>query len=47
MEVVKGDLGLIAHTPEIDCDQIAMGLPPVTYIHNTQYIHMHILLIAK
>jgi hypothetical protein len=30
MDVVKGDKGLIAFTPEIDCDQTAMGLPPVT-----------------
>jgi hypothetical protein len=26
----KTNKGLIAHTPEIDCDQMAMGLPPVT-----------------
>jgi hypothetical protein len=30
MDVVKGDKGLIALTPEIDYDQTAMGLPPVT-----------------
>jgi hypothetical protein len=30
MGVVKGDLGLIAFAPEIDCDQTAIGLPPVT-----------------
>jgi hypothetical protein len=29
MDVVKGE-GLIAHTPEIDCDQMTIGLPPVT-----------------
>jgi hypothetical protein len=26
----KGTKGLIAFTPKIDCDQTAMGLPPVT-----------------
>jgi hypothetical protein len=26
----KATIGLIAFTPEIDCDQTAMGLPPVT-----------------
>jgi hypothetical protein len=31
MDVVKVIKGLIAFTPEIDCDQTAMGLPPVTY----------------
>jgi hypothetical protein len=25
----KATIGLIALTPEIDCDQMAMGLPPV------------------
>jgi hypothetical protein len=30
MDVVKGDLGLMPLTPEIDYDQTAMGLPPVT-----------------
>jgi hypothetical protein len=30
MDVVKGAKGLIALTPEIDCDQTAMGLPPAT-----------------
>jgi hypothetical protein len=32
MDVVKKDTtkGLIALTPDIDCNQIAMGLPPVT-----------------
>jgi hypothetical protein len=30
MDVVKGDKRLIAFTPEIDCDQMAMGLAPVT-----------------
>jgi hypothetical protein len=30
MDVVKGDTGLIALTPEIDCNKMAMGLPPVT-----------------
>jgi hypothetical protein len=30
MGVVKGDEGLIALTPEIDCNNTAMGLPPVT-----------------
>jgi hypothetical protein len=29
MEVVKATKGLIALTPEIDCGQTAMGLPPV------------------
>jgi hypothetical protein len=29
MEVVKAIKGLIAFTPEIDCDQMAIGLPPV------------------
>jgi hypothetical protein len=29
MDVVKGE-GLIAFAPEIDYDQTAMGLPPVT-----------------
>jgi hypothetical protein len=28
MDVVKG--GLIALTPEMDCNKTAMGLPPVT-----------------
>jgi hypothetical protein len=31
MDVVKGE-GLIALTPEIDCDQTATGLPPVTSV---------------
>jgi hypothetical protein len=26
----KATIGLIAFTPEINCDQTAMGLPPVT-----------------
>jgi hypothetical protein len=30
MDVVKAIKGLIASAPEIDCDQSAMGLPPVT-----------------
>jgi hypothetical protein len=30
MDVVKGAKGLIAFTPEIECDQTSMGLPPVT-----------------
>jgi hypothetical protein len=30
MDVVKSDLGLIAFAPEIDCDQTAIDLPPVT-----------------
>jgi hypothetical protein len=30
MDVVKATKGLTAHTPEIDCDQTAMVLPPVT-----------------
>jgi hypothetical protein len=30
MDVVKGDQSIEAFTPEIDCDHIAMGLPPVT-----------------
>jgi hypothetical protein len=30
MDVVNGDKGLIALTPEIDCDQRAMGLPHIT-----------------
>jgi hypothetical protein len=30
MDVVKATKGLIAFVPEIDCDQTAMGLPPVT-----------------
>jgi hypothetical protein len=30
MDVVKGDKGLIALTPEIDCKKSVMGLPPVT-----------------
>jgi hypothetical protein len=30
MDVVKE--GLIALTPEIDYDQMAMGLPPVTFV---------------
>jgi hypothetical protein len=30
MDVVKATKGLIAFTPEIGCDQTAMGLPPVT-----------------
>jgi hypothetical protein len=38
MDVVKATKGLIAFTPEIDYDQTAMGLPPVTFA---------ILLIAK
>jgi hypothetical protein len=29
MDVVKGDKGLIALIPEIDCDQTTMSLPPV------------------
>jgi hypothetical protein len=29
MDVVKGDKGLIALIPEIDCNKTAMGLPPV------------------
>jgi hypothetical protein len=38
MDVVKGDKGLIALTPEIDYDQTAMNLPPVMSV---------VLLIAK
>jgi hypothetical protein len=30
MDVVKGDLGLIALTPERECNKTAMGLPPDT-----------------
>jgi hypothetical protein len=30
MDVVKATKGLAALTPEMDCDQTAMGLPPVT-----------------
>jgi hypothetical protein len=30
MDVVKGYEALIAFAPEIDCDQTALGLPPVT-----------------
>jgi hypothetical protein len=30
MDVVKATKGIIAFTPEIDCDQTEMGLPPVT-----------------
>jgi hypothetical protein len=30
MDVVKATKGLIALTPEIDCNKTAMGLPPVT-----------------
>jgi hypothetical protein len=30
IDVVKGDLRINSNTPEIDCDQTAMGLPPVT-----------------
>jgi hypothetical protein len=30
MDVVKATKGLIAFAPEIDFDQTAMGLPPVT-----------------
>jgi hypothetical protein len=30
MDVVKAFKGLIALTPEINCDQTAMDLPPVT-----------------
>jgi hypothetical protein len=30
MDVVKASKGLIAPIPEIDCNQMAMGLPPVT-----------------
>jgi hypothetical protein len=30
MDVEKATKGLIAFTPEIDCDQTAMGLSPVT-----------------
>jgi hypothetical protein len=30
MDVVKATKGLIALTPEIDCDQTAFGLSPVT-----------------
>jgi hypothetical protein len=30
MDVIQGDKGLIALTAEIDCDQTAIGLPPVT-----------------
>jgi hypothetical protein len=30
MDVVKATKGLIAVTPEIDCDQTVVGLPPVT-----------------
>jgi hypothetical protein len=29
MDVVQGTKVLIAFAPEIDCDQMAMGLPPV------------------
>jgi hypothetical protein len=32
MDVVKATKGLIALTPEIDYDQTAMGLPPVTSV---------------
>jgi hypothetical protein len=30
MDVLMATKGLIALKPEIDCDQMAMGLPPVT-----------------
>jgi hypothetical protein len=30
VDVVKGDKGLIALTPEINYNKTAMGLPPVT-----------------
>jgi hypothetical protein len=30
MDVIKATKRLIAFTPEISCDQTAMGLPPVT-----------------
>jgi hypothetical protein len=30
MDVINANKGLIALTPEIDCDQTAMGLPPFT-----------------
>jgi hypothetical protein len=39
MDVVKGAKGLTVRTPEMECDQKAMGLPSVTYavflIHTT------------
>jgi hypothetical protein len=31
MDVVKDDKELLALTPERNCDQTAMGLPPVTF----------------
>jgi hypothetical protein len=31
MDVVKTTKGLIALTPEIDCNRTAMDLPPVTF----------------
>jgi hypothetical protein len=37
MGVLKGDKGLTALTPEIDCNQTAMGLPPVTSAVFLQY----------
>jgi hypothetical protein len=30
MDFIKGDLRINSIAPEIDCDQTAMGLPPVT-----------------
>jgi hypothetical protein len=30
MNIVKGDIGLTALPPEIDCNQTAKGFPPVT-----------------
>jgi hypothetical protein len=30
MDFIKGDEGLIALITEIDCDQMAMKVPPVT-----------------
>jgi hypothetical protein len=30
MDIVKATYGLRAFTPEIDCDQTVMDLPPVT-----------------
>jgi hypothetical protein len=30
MDGVEGDKALTAFSPEIDCNQTAMGLPPVT-----------------
>jgi hypothetical protein len=44
MNVAKGDSkGLIALTPEMDYDQMAMGLPPVTsaFIHLVSFYDIH------